>query len=243
MRNPIGPRSRLVIGGACVATLIALSAAADPSDYLGQRGRHRVLSGDFPPGALGQARLAGRGPVACYFQPVLVSGPPSAQFSLPSGGAFLEPSPTLSAGLMIGGVYRFRITSIPGAEGAELYPTLEVIDRTYPPPGLATHYPIQIQLDQDDFDAALDDRMVTRVIYLEDPQTATPLVQTAESNRPLEIAEYQDALEVADRLGRPVAILRIGSVAPPQVEDLMPQFFFGYPTWIPIEQPQRATAP
>ena len=149
----------------------------------------------------------------------------------------------MQAGLLIGGVYRFQITSIPGAEGAELYPTVEVSDRTYPPPGLAMRYPIQVNLDQDDLDAALDGRLVTRVIYLEDPQTATPLVQTAETNRPMEISEHQDALEVADRLGRPVAIVRIGSVSPPRAAELLPQFFFGYPTWAPIEQPQQPQQP
>ncbi len=89
-------------------------------------------------------------------------------------------------------------------------------------------------LDQDDVDAAMDGKLVTRVVYLEDPQTATPLVQTTETNRPLEIAEDQDALEVADRLGRPVAIIRIGSLAPPSSPALLPEFFFGYPIWAPI---------
>ena len=84
--------------------------------------------------------------------------------------------------------------------------------------------------------------MVTRVIYLEDPETATPLVQTPLTNRPLDIAEYQDALEVADSLGRPVAIVRIGSVAPPSSAALLPEFFFGYPVWAPIVQPEPITA-
>lgn len=227
-----------------MVTLVSISAAADPSGFLGPTGgQHRLLSSDMPPGVLGQARLAGRGPVAGYYQGVALAGPEGARFALPQNGAFLDPLESLQAGLLIGPVYRFQITGIPGAEGAELYPTIEVIDRTYPPPGLATRFPIRIYFDQDDFDAALSGQMVTRVVYLEDPQTATPLEQTAETSRPMEISEHQDALEVADRLGRPVAIVRIGSVSPPRTAALLPQFFFGYPSWAPVFQPQHATQP
>ena len=97
-----------------------------------------MLTADFPPGAVGQARLSGRGPVAGYFQPVSISGPQGTRFALPLGNAIPASSESLTAGLLVGGVYRFQISGIPGAEGAELFPTIEVIDRTYPPPGLAT---------------------------------------------------------------------------------------------------------
>ena len=55
-------------------------------------------------------------------------------------------------------------------------------------------------------------------------------------------AENQDPLEVADRMGRPVAIVRIGSMAPPREPVLLPQFFFGNPSWAPIYQPESVTS-
>ena len=76
--------------------------------------------------------------MAGYFQPVAFSGPSGVSFSLAVGDSFGEPDPSLMAGLLIGNVYRFRITNIPRAEGVEIYPTIELIDRIYPPPGLAT---------------------------------------------------------------------------------------------------------
>ena len=198
----------------------------------------------MPPGLVGQSRLNGRGPVRGYFQPVAFSGPEGTQFSMPTGNLafFREDKSRLQAGLLIGNVYRFRISSIPRAEGAELYPTIELVDRIYPPPGLATSYPIPINLDEDDLNAALDGRLVTRVIYLEDTSTAVPLPEKPTTSRAVEISEFQDALEVADRLGRPVAIVRIGSVAPPRAPALMPGFFFGYPTWTPIFTPEQTDA-
>jgi len=44
----------------------------------------------------------------------------------------------------------------------------------------------------------------------------------------------QDALATADSLGRPIAILRIGSMTPPSTPALEHQFYFGYPAWAPI---------
>ncbi|KAA1259731.1 hypothetical protein LF1_22680 [Rubripirellula obstinata] len=227
--------------------LVESANAADPSSYLGQgspigAGQHRLQRSDMPPGYIGAMQRNVRGPVMTYFQPVAFHGPGKTEFALSSSDTFMETEPDLEAGLMVGSVYRFKMTTIPGYEGAELYPTIEVIDRTYPPPGLATKYPIEVYLDEDDIQAALDGQMVTRVVYLEDPQTASPLPQTQAAERPIETTYYQDALEVADRFGRPVAIVRIGSVAPPRSPALMPRFFFGSPAWAPIVKPEVVSA-
>ena len=169
-----------------LALISSVCLAVDPSSYLGPSnspigaGRHRLLRDDMPPGYLGalQRNNRGPGPVLSYFQPVAFHGPGKTEFALSASDAFLETEKDLQAGLLVGSVYRFKMTRIPGYEGAELYPTIEVIDRTYPPPGLATKYPIEVYLDDDDIQAALDGQMVTRVVYLEDPQTASPLPQT-----------------------------------------------------------------
>lgn len=244
MPTAIITRAKFAFGVMAVAACwFTVTDAAEPESYLPRGNFHRPLHADYPPGVVGQARLAGRGgPVAGYFQPVAISGPGGSRFALPLSGGMAPSSSRLTAGLLIGGVYRFQITHIPGAEGVELFPTVEVIDRTYPPPGLATRYPIEILLDEEDFKAALGGQLVTRVIYLEDPETAVPMVQTPETNRPMELAEYQDPLEVADRLGRPVAIVRIGSLSPPSSPALLPEFFFGYPAWAPIVQPEPSNA-
>jgi len=195
---------------------------------------HRLFSGDAPPGMIGGARLQRWGAVGGHFQGVAFRGPGSTQFSLAVDGVFQPPSAgPLCAGLLIGGVYRFKITAIPDHEGEELFPTIEVIDRTYPPESLAARFPIPINLEIEDLEDALQGRLVTRVIYLEDPGYAVPLAETPESSRALDIPGSQDPLAIADELGKPVAIVRIGSLAPPSSEALMPQFFLGYPPWMP----------
>ena len=216
--------------------------AVGPSDALPSGSYHPLVTSHLPPGRVGQTRLQSQNPVAGYYQPIKFSGPDGTEFALPQGGAMAASEANLMAGLKIGSVYRFRVTGIPGSPGAELYPTVELIDRTYPPPGLATLYPIPINLDRIDLDAALDGQMVTRVIYLEDQQSAAPLASTPSDSRVIDVAYYQDPLETADRLGRPIAIVRIGSLAPPSSPELLPQFYFGYPMWAPIFQPEAADA-
>ncbi len=56
--------------------------------------------------------------------------------------------------------------------------------------------------------------MVMKVIYLEDNQIADPVDTSGNPQRVLDLRPSQDALQTADRLGRPVAILRIGSRVP-----------------------------
>lgn len=197
-----------------------------------------LLGSDMSPGVVGGIYAATRGPsIANYVQPVHINAPEGVGLTMPVGESFGESTTDLMVGLQIGNVHRFRISGIAGFEGEELYPTIEVIDRTYPPPGLQLKYPIRVDLDEDDLRAALVGQMVTRVIYLEDTASASALPQTDSPQRPVEVAAYQDPLDVADSLGRPVAILRIGSLLPPQHPQLMAGFFFGYPTYFPILAP------
>ena len=79
--------------------------------------------------------------------------------------------------MQIGPVYRLQVTDIPNNEGLEIFPTVEVIDRLYPPPGLALRFPIPIELTQDELELAARGAFVTRVIYVEDPHQALPIAR------------------------------------------------------------------
>ena len=222
----------------CLFVLTACNASAQqPGQPLDLSGRHPLYNKTLPPGGIWQSPTA----VTMHqgtFQPVAFFGPQGTKFSLPQNGSHGEGQPQLMAGLMVGAVYRFRITEIPRAIGAELYPTVELIGRTYPPPGLETQFPIPINLSESDLQEALDGNLVTRVIYLEDPQTATPIAQERTDSRPIDIPMNQDALATADSFGRPIAIVRLGSKSPPKNPTLDAQFNFGYPAWAPIYQPE-----
>jgi hypothetical protein len=155
-------------------------------------------------------------------------------------GGYDEPRPDkLTAGLLIGHVYRLQVTGIQFHEGQEVYPTIELVDRLYPPPGQAARFPIPIELTEEELAYALDGRYVTRVIYVEDPNSALPVADVPGKQRWFEIDPRQDPLEVADRLGRPVAILRMGSRIP-SLESPDPRFNYHAPAAVRYETPPPA---
>jgi len=232
-----------------IASLLVLSSGLLPNrasaqmsvPQLSPANPHYLFSADMPPGMVGAARLQRRGAVQGYYQPVRFAGPQRTRFALAQGDGFAsEGEATLHAGLLVGAVYRFKLTSLPDAPGRELFPTIEIIDRTYPPAGQATRFPIPIVLEEDDLEQALAGRLVTRVIYLEDPQTALPVAQQPDEARAIDIGSEQDPLQTADRFGRPVAILRIGSLTAPSSPELLPQFCFGSPPWHPLAASRTA---
>jgi hypothetical protein len=177
---------------------------------------HLQHAGKMPPGMIGAQQVMRGGPLAGYFQPVQIKAPAGATVSLAIDGQFSAQQPTpLTVGMLVAPVYRLRVTQIPNHIGEELYPTIEVINRIYPPVGEEFRFPIPIELTQAELELALDGKFVTRVIYLEDPQQALPIVQSPKSEQSyFEVRPTDDLLEVADRLGRPVAILRIGGRLP-----------------------------
>ncbi|HEY1067846.1 MAG TPA: hypothetical protein VGE52_17115, partial [Pirellulales bacterium] len=107
----------------------AVYAQSPPVHY-----RHNALT--TPPGAIGRQRLDWVGPVPGYFQPIQIQGPQGLLVAPAVDGQFDPVSPApYKVGLLISPVYRFRVANIPLRPGAEVFPTVEVIDRTYPPPG------------------------------------------------------------------------------------------------------------
>jgi hypothetical protein len=89
---------------------------------------------------------------------------------------------------------------------------------------------------------ALDGKFVTRVIYLENPRDALPVRDNLQGLAWFEAAPGQDPLAVADALGRPVAILRLGARLPDQAETPDANFFYCSPPFVPYP-PQRPVSP
>lgn len=231
---------------------VALAAVATPA--WAAPPVHYQYNADMPPGEIGKRQLTRGGPLAGYFQPVEVKAPQGALLSLAEEGQFIGPEKTsVLAGMQIGHVYRLKVGRIKNHPGQEVFPTIEVIDRLYPPPGQAARFPIPVELTQEELEYAMEGRYVTRVIYLEDPHNAMPVAEDEKhSQRVLDIGAQGDLLKTADEFGRPVAILRMGSRVPTESE-LTSEFMFdsppllrydGKPRDVPrtagLEKPQEA---
>lgn len=207
------PLAGLVAGWVGVAALLGLvCVAAAPAQELTP---HLQYSAEMPPGAIGSWQLQRGGPLPGYFQPVQILAPAGTTVSAPVDGQFDDPQAApRPLGLLIGSVYRLRVTNIPQQLGQEVFPTVELIDRLYTPRGQERRFAIPIELTQEDLNLAVAGHFVTRVIYLEDPQNATPAGQIGDSQNWFDAPVGRDPLAMADALGRPVAILRLGGRLP-----------------------------
>jgi uncharacterized repeat protein (TIGR01451 family) len=177
---------------------------------------HWLMAGAMPPGAIGSLRLHRGGPLSGYFQPVRIRAPQGARIALATEGGFDDSPPgDVLVGCQIGPVYRLKISEIPNNPGLEIFPTVEVVDRLYPPPGLALRYPVPIELSRDELELASRGAFITRVIFVEDPHQALPIAQRADGEQPwIEAPRGEDPLVTADWRGRAVAILRLGGRVP-----------------------------
>ncbi|MCL2743344.1 MAG: hypothetical protein FWE67_05790 [Planctomycetaceae bacterium] len=165
-----------------------------------------------------------------FFQAVKIAAPEGVQVSLAAGNQFAEAMPASTVfGLLIGPDYRVKLTNLPLHPGKEIFPTIKVIGRTFPPPGLEKQFPIPIEIPFEDIEAVLDGKYVTRVIYLEKPDEALPI--RGDVMLPFMDIKSGDPIETAAGIGRPVAILRIGGRIPNFAGGNM-SFFHGSPPWV-----------
>ncbi len=110
-----------------------------------------------------------------------------------------------------GGIYRLKLTNVPGHEGEEYFPTLEVGPVTPRTEAYLDHCAIPVQLIPEDFDQVRSGNFVTKVIYLPDPdhqKLALAAIETLVSTR---LAPGVDPIQEADRRGSILAILRVGN--------------------------------
>ncbi len=116
--------------------------------------------------------------------------------------------------------YVYRLKFINTANPAEsVGGTLEVRGSIVPRPGMKyMEFPAAVGVNKTDVKVALGGGIVSKVIYLENPEKALPLEQKA--NDPLEVAAdtEREALDLAREGGRVVAVLRVGGRVPTRQE-------------------------
>lgn len=216
------------------AVLMSSAAVAQQNDY------YHPLNQRMAPGEVAGWLAHIRGCQTSWMQPIRVTVPGGAQVSIYHGP--VEPTDIGATPAMVavnpGHTYRLRLTDMPEYPDVELYPSIEILDRLHPPAGEKFRYPIPIPFSRHDIAQALDGRLVTRVIYLEKPQIAQQLDPL---NRDIQqaVPPSENVLQEADRLGRPMVIVRLGSRRP------APHQFAGmfYGTGGPIELDGRDEHP
>ena len=202
-------RSLTLVAAVASTTLFTAPVSAQDTTF------HQPLNQRTPLGqsAAWLAHIHGR--ECAWLQPVQISVPGGGEISVYSGTAEPAGVGTSPATVAVnsGHTYRLRLANMPEFPDAELYPSIEVLDRLHPPPGEEYRYPIPVPFSEDDIRLALGGRLVTRVIYLEQPQLAQQL-DPLKREIPQAVVPSKNVLQEADRLGRPMIIVRIGGRRP-----------------------------
>jgi uncharacterized repeat protein (TIGR01451 family) len=208
-----------------VAAAIALLASLAIGNPPHSPGGIFPVPGMGPPGAVAAfgamvppARPPHAGPIA---QPAPLV---AAKFLTPAGVRVTAfPGTKLSRmydtpvvmGLRPGYVYRFELANLPYNPGKSLYPEVEVRGMLVPRPGMKyMDYPIPLTFSAAEIERVLNGALITKVIYLEDPEKAVPT--EVRPDQPVEMPEEseRDALKNAIDNGRLMAIVRIGDRKP-----------------------------
>ncbi len=203
--------ARLVSALVPAALLCGLSL----SPAVAQENRYVPFDQNAPVGRVGLwVGQMGRG-LAGVLQSVQVSLPSKGKVTVYNGGreTGIDLGSPAQFNVGIGFVYRLRLADMPEFPGIELYPTIEMIDRLHPPAGRAQDFPIPIRFTAEEIESAIDGRLVTKVVYLEQPQLAV----TGDLTQAM-LARFlppdRNLLIEADRAGRPMILVRIGSRTP-----------------------------
>ena len=109
-----------------------------------------------------------------------------------------------------GGLFRVKLTNIPGREGVERYPTIELAFANPRTGAYLAHNSVPIQLDEEDFDQVVTGNVVTKVLYLPDPDFQGPALAGIDTLVSTRLDPGIDPIVEADRRGSILAIIRLG---------------------------------
>ena len=212
---------------------------------------HYWHQGVMPPGAIGSRQLQRGGPLAGFFQPVEIKAPPGVSISLAVANQFGPPQQApRRVGLLIGSVYRLRVTNIPfrRPKGWKSSPRSRSSIGPMPPRISKSASRFPWRSPQQDIELAMQGKYVTRVIYLEDPHNALSDARRATASR------GSTCRRAAIRWRWPTSWAgrwrssALAPACPTQGPD--PNFFFGSPPWVAYPprtagqaKPVRETAP
>jgi uncharacterized repeat protein (TIGR01451 family) len=183
----------------------AAGPGCPPGGCLPGAGAGPLVRVPLPPAPLLAVRLTAPAGVRVTVSP---GSPLSAMFPAPA-----------TLGFRPGYVYRLELAGLPGRPDAVLYPEVEVRGSLVPRPGMNyMDYPAPVAFTPDDLERAANGALITKVIFLEDPEKAAPVRTTVDAPLELPAPTEPDAFQQATDNGRLVAIVRLGNRVPPADE-------------------------
>ncbi|VTS03724.1 DUF11 domain-containing protein [Tuwongella immobilis] len=125
--------------------------------------------------------------------------------------AVARPAPSQVA-VRPGYVYKLGLIDLPDDPQRPLYPSIEVYGAVRPNPQTdLSKYPVPIPFSKEEIERVRRGSLLTKVIYLEDPDFAAPVATTPDSPLQLESINEKDAIREAGERGRLMVVVRLGS--------------------------------
>lgn len=170
------------------------------------------------PGVIPGQQYGAQGMAPVQTSQVSFVGPAGAriQWDISAVGAFDSPELVCPGreNFPQNGIYRLKLSHIPGREGVELYPTLEIAPVTPRTVEFLTHQAISVSFTDEDITQVLSGNFVTKVIYLPDPefQELAIAVGTPDTLVSTRLDPGVDPITEAARRGSIMAIVRLGNI-------------------------------
>lgn len=110
-----------------------------------------------------------------------------------------------------GNVYRLKLSNIPGRQGRELYPTLEIAPTMARTQAFLAHNSIPVEFTDNDFDQVLAGNFITKVIYLPNPEFQGLAMAGVGTLVNTQLEPGVDPIVEASNRGAILAVIRMGN--------------------------------
>jgi hypothetical protein len=170
-------------------------------------------------GALPGIPVGGGGPLAAARTSVRFTSPAGMQI------AWFAPSPGSQSGFtptqvevpgrynfVQGGIYRLRLSNLPGRPSVELYPTLQVFPANARTATFLAHSTVPIAFTEEDFEQVAAGNLVVKVVYLPDPAFQDLAVAGPDEVVSTRLEPGVDPVLEATRRGSVLAVIRMGNI-------------------------------
>lgn len=205
------PGSVLRVTGRLLVILVlaTTTSSGNAQEVVGAGSTGRIAMAGPTPGAIGATPRSQHAARLSHLQAVTIEGPSGLLVAVETAAGWSDPlAVPLRVNLPVGVAHRLRVTSIPGYEGMELFPSVRVLAKLDAPPADEWRFPVELTIDREDLAEAMEGALVRRVVY-----SATDCLE-AETPVSFDVEPGNDALEVARTLGDPVLEFIVGNRVP-----------------------------
>ena len=110
-----------------------------------------------------------------------------------------------------GGIYRLKLSNIPGHAGKELFPTLEIAPTAARTQAFLAHSSVPVEFSDNDFDQVFSGNFVTKVVYLPNPEFQGIAMSGVGTLVNTQLQPGVDPIVEASKRGAILAIVRMGN--------------------------------